>query len=90
MNIKYKPMITITADELERIITDKYPNATIDIGSDLFYDDYINDCYKVLYILENDYDEDWNDELKTYFDYLFKTLSEAFPGQARILVDLSW
>jgi hypothetical protein len=86
MNIKYKPMITITADELDRIITEKYPEAPIEIANDLFYGEFVNDCYKSLDITDNYCPK----KLGPYYDYLFKTLREAFPGQDHILVDVTW
>jgi hypothetical protein len=79
-------MITITADELDRIITEKYPEASIDITNDLFPEGYSNDCYKTLYIT----DDCLAEELGPHYVYLFETLCEAFPGQDTILVDLSW
>lgn len=86
MNIKYTPMITITADELEGIITEKYPEAPVEIANDLFFGDFVDDCYKSLNITDNE----WAEELGPYYEYLFKTLREAFPGQNHILIDVSW
>ena len=71
MNIKYKPMITITADELDRIITEKYPEVPVDITDDLFPEGYSNDCYKTLYIaddyLAEEFTKCYKDKSRKYF-----------------------
>lgn len=92
MNIKMKPTINISALEDELKL-----QFDIDVEGELatllFYDDYMNDCYKSYYF-EDDYEytgQPWeNEERIRVANCLNAILRDLLPGEKRILIDVSW
>lgn len=63
------------------------------LASLLFYEDYMNDCYKSYYF-EDDYEytgQPWqNEERIRVTNCVNAILRDLLPGEDRILIDVSW
>ena len=92
MKIEMKPTINISALEDELKL-----QFDIDIEGELapllFYDDFMNDCYKNYYFAD-DYEytgQPWeNEERIRVVNCLNAILRDLLPGEDRILIDISW
>ena len=64
-----------------------------ELSSILFYDSYMNDCYKSYYF-EDDYEytgQPWQDEERIRVTNCVNAiLRDLLPGKERILIDVSW
>lgn len=92
MKIKMKPTINISALEDELKL-----QFDIDVEGELstilFYDDYMNDCYKSYYFAD-DYEytgQPWEKEERIRVTNCVNAiLRDLLPGEDRILIDVSW
>ena len=89
-------MIKIPHDLVPAVQLDDIENALYDAGIEVkedlrlffFYDNFMNDVYKPLYIKE-DSDPEWDDNAELR-NKIYALLREAFPNHDTILVDVSW
>lgn len=100
--IKFKTKITVTASDIEEEIVSVYGVERPELASLFWEGDYMNDCYKSLWIEEeadkHDYgdeedeeDEDEEDEEDNEMRKLIRQhLRQCFPGVDHVLVDVSW
>ena len=58
----------------------------------LFYEDYMNDCYKSYYFADDEeYKYSWQDEEHVRIRNLVNAyLRDILPGHERVLIDVSW
>lgn len=92
MKIEMQPTINISAleDELKLQFDIDVEG---ELSSILFYDNYMNDCYKSYYF-EDDYEytgQPWQDEERIRVTNCVNAiLRDLLPGKERILIDVSW
>lgn len=85
-----KPVIEIGV--LEEAIYTQF-NVNYDLRSILFYDDYMNDCYKSYYFADDEEYEgySWQDEERIRMRNLVNAyLRDILPGHDSVLIDVSW
>ena len=86
--MKYKKMITINIYDLEEALVQQYGSEEFsDLRNILFYEDFMNDCYKQ-YWFDDDYNE--NVENGAILNCVNTFLRDAFPDEERVLIDVSW
>ena len=101
LNVTMRPVVSI--DNLKKAIEEETGEEFDDLTNLLFYEDYMNDCYKNLYFADDpwcyeekpDYYDDieWEEEcekvrkLKLVYSYLRKIFGKFYDA---ILVDVSW
>lgn len=85
-----RPVIEIGV--LEEAIYTQF-NVDYDLRSILFYDDYMNDCYKSYYFADDEEYKDysWQDEDRIRMRNLVNAyLRDILPGHDSVLIDVSW
>ena len=85
-----RPVIEIGV--LEEAIYTQF-NVDYDLRSILFYDDYMNDCYKSYYFADDaEYKGySWQDEERIRMSNLVNAyLRDILPGHDSVLIDVSW
>lgn len=89
--MKVKSMIVISALDLEEEIENQY-NVRVDVAPLFWPEDFMNDCYKSLWISEEAVQEDdyGSEEEISQRTLIRRHLQDIFPGQEEILVDVSW
>lgn len=92
MKIEMQPTINISAleDELKLQFDIEVQG---ELSTILFYDDYMNDCYKSYYF-EDDYEytgQPWEEEERILVTNCVNAiLRDLLPGKERVLIDVSW
>jgi hypothetical protein len=91
--LRYSKAIVVEACDLEEAVSTRYGIEINEIRSLLFYDDYMNDCFKTYYFGEDDKYEgySWQNEenIKTK-NLINQFLRETFPNEQEVLIDVSW
>lgn len=90
MNIEILPVVNV--DELENEINRQY-DVDYDLRNMLFFDEYVNDCYKKFYYkdLEVYEGKPWQDADAITRRNVVKTyLQDILPNYKCILLDVSW
>lgn len=93
--MQHTNMIVVADGDIVEEVNAKY-GVEIEYIANLFWEgDFMNDCYKSLWI-EEEADEEFNgheweneEEIK-HRNLVRKHLRECFPGAERVLVDVSW
>ena len=93
--MQHTNMIVVADGDIVEEVNAKY-GVEIEYVANLFWEgDFMNDCYKSLWI-EEEADEEFNgyeweneEEIK-HRNLVRKHLRECFPGVERVLVDVSW
>ena len=86
--MKYKKMITISIYDLEEALVQQYGSEEFsDLRNILFYEDYMNDCYKQ-YWFDDDLDE--KEDNAAIINCINGFLRDIFPDEERVLIDVSW
>lgn len=81
--MKYKKMITISIYDLEEALVQQYGSEEFrDLRNILFYENFMNDCYKSYYF------ED--DDSSAIINCVNAFLRDTFPGEDTVLIDVSW
>ena len=83
--MKYKMLPVIDIYDLEKAVKERFPNIDfeeIEFRQKMFYDDYVNDCYKNFY-----FDDFFND---VHLDAIVTTLQETFPEYKECLINVAW
>ena len=89
--MKIKTMPVISAQELREEIALQYGVEDVDMASLFWPEDYMNDCYKSLWISEDAIEEDCGDEENVSLRTLIRRhLQDLLPGVEDVLVDVSW
>lgn len=88
--MKYKKMITINIYDLEEALVQQYGSEEFsDLRNILFGDEYMNDCYKRYYFLDDGYVDRDDDELHI-IKCVNAFLQDIFPDEDTVLIDISW
>lgn len=93
--MKHTNMIVVVDGDIVEEVNAKY-GVEIEYIANLFWEgDFMNDCYKSLWIEEEADEEfkgyEWeNEEEIKHRNLVRKYLRECFPGTERVLVDVSW
>ena len=89
--MKVKSMIVISAQDLAEEIENQY-NVYVEVAPLFWPEDFMNDCYKSLWISEEAVQEDDGDDEEEVSQrtLIRRHLQDIFPGQEEILVDVSW
>lgn len=84
-------MPVISAYDLMEEIQTQY-NVDVDIAPLFWPENFMNDCYKALWISEEAVQEDdYGDEEKISQRTLIRRhLQDVSPGQEKVLIDVSW
>jgi hypothetical protein len=85
-----RPVIEIRV--LEEAIYTQF-NVDCELRSILFYDDYMNDCYKSYYFADDEEYKGycWQDEERIRIRNLVNAyLRDILPGHDSVLIDVSW
>ena len=92
--MKHKTMIVVEDSTITEEVNDTYGTEIESIATLFFEGDFMNDCYKSLYIDEEAdenrsycYEDENNFKLR---NIVRAHLRQCFPNTERILVDVSW
>lgn len=89
--MRYKKMVTINIYDLEEALVQQYGSEEFsDLRNILFGDEYMNDCYKRYYFLDDGMlIRDDDDELHI-IKCVNAFLQDIFPDEDTVLIDISW
>lgn len=89
--INFEKKIVVTASDIEEEVVSVYGVERPELAH-LFWDgDFMNDCYKSLWIGEEADKCDYGDEEDIEMRRLIRQhLRQCFPGEDHVLVDVSW
>ena len=90
--IKFETKIVVTASDIEEEVVSVYGVERPELAQLFWEGDFMNDCYKSLWIDEEaDDDDDYGDEEDIEMRKLIRQhLRQCFPGVDHVLVDVSW
>ena len=91
--MKVTTVKTVWAEDLREAVNTQFGCEIENIANLLFPEDYMNDCYKSYnFEVDDEYHGyDWEDEERIRLTNLVNAyLRDVFPGEKRILIDVSW
>ena len=92
--MKHKIMPVIDIDDLKKAIDIQFGEEVLrnySLHRLLFSDQFMNDCYKSYYFDDVFYDDEFDDENQaSVLNLINQFLRDEFPGQNKILINVSW